>query len=56
MLKLKYLKVLFQLKDFPKVLGERSIRFDLIHSKGAMRYGLSDVTPLDDFERNFFEA
>lgn len=43
-------------KDFPKVLGERSIRFDLIHSKGAMRYGLSDVTPLDDFERNFFRG
>ena len=43
-------------KDFPKVLAERSIRFDLIHSKGAMRYGLSDVKPLDDFERNFFRG
>lgn len=43
-------------KDFPKVLAERSIRFDLIHSKGAMRYGLSDVKPLDDLERNFFRG
>lgn len=43
-------------KDFPKVLAERSIRFDLIHSKGAIRYGLSDIKPLDDFERNFFRG
>lgn len=43
-------------KDFPKVLAERSIRFDLAHAKGAMRYGLSDVKPLDDLERNFFRG
>lgn len=43
-------------KKYPKVLGERNIQFHLIHSKGAMRYGLSDVKPLDDFERNFFRG
>lgn len=43
-------------KDYPKALGERSIRFDLVHSKGAMRYGLSDAKPLDDLERNFFRG
>ena len=42
-------------KDYPKVLAERSIRFDLNHSRGAFRYGLSDPLPLDDMERNFLE-
>ena len=40
-------------KDFPKVLAERSIRFDLIHSKGAIRYGLNDPLPLDDPKNHF---
>ncbi|RSQ24241.1 hypothetical protein EA709_16755 [Acinetobacter baumannii] len=43
-------------KDFPKVLAERSIRFDLIHSKGALRYGLNDQVPLDDMVKNHFRG
>lgn len=38
---------------FNRVLGERDIRFDLNHSKGSLRYGLSDVTDLDDNKNHF---
>lgn len=43
-------------KDYPPVLAERCIRLRIDDAKGAFRFGLSDTTPLDDFERNFFRG
>lgn len=43
-------------KDYPKVLGERSIRFDLVHRNGALRYGLNDPLPLDDNDKHHFRG
>ncbi|MDN8337889.1 hypothetical protein QZJ98_06500 [Acinetobacter baumannii] len=43
-------------EDYPPVITERSIRLKIDHSKGAMRFGLSDLVPLDDLERNFFRG
>ncbi|WP_245105583.1 hypothetical protein [Acinetobacter nosocomialis] len=46
-----------QLKnDFPPILGERSIQFNLGYSKGFIRYGLNDATPLDDFVKHHFRG
>lgn len=43
-------------KDFPKILAERSIRFNLIHENGALRYGLNDPVPLDDNIKHHFRG
>lgn len=41
--------------EFPKVLGERSIRLDINTAKSSFRYGLNDPLPLDN-NTNMFKG